>query len=730
MSYAEGEVEKTPMDPSNDLCEVLEQHIQSYALLISPGLSSPSRPPRELSIFPDQYDVPIDHKHLYSSPEWTNRTWQSFKSYLSKPASFQLPISKVSEILAAGQEERREDLDDDYICLSSPEELPASPADMDMEHSLSDHESPLNGEASMDTSNAELQVSPASVPQSTVRNSLQAGDDKKAQNCSNLTELNKADDTKVNHLIPTSEDLPAELVVSITSAEQRDTGEALSSVSALSTAKHGDFHFSGFSPIAKLQTADKNYVGNQNEKTRKLLQPSVVTKLGRRRKRGKVRRIHSQAQKKVSKPGVETRSLQTVISAMEVDSLNCNTNEQPKEVDFPQLNNSLKTRWKKLHRRKRRFGKLSSKNKKVRSGTIGSGKAKENKLDNRQRSLESSILMELEAFHLRKKTERWDLKPVVSECRRILVPFGSVDIADKVRSLKVKFQATKNDKCLEKTSPDVPVTRPDSVEMEKETSIASQTEVTETVAADSTSSVDNIPSVTNVTSEQSIVEQPVNDNNSVLSTTDLNISSSQNNADNLLVHVQRNQTDTLSPVKHLSKGEYLLSRLKSVLSRRKRKLDLIHNEENVENACQEDEPCLKKANVDSDSETLKCNNATTPTANFVISQVSDMPSVDPAFARYLGLTPKVSLHEVQKTVGQAVQQQKYSMENEKPVYLDNRMQIMQRPLSIFPRRKRIKTLKMHQGISAEIVKKKCKSVVRFFLGGEGLSNTRFILYYA
>lgn len=737
MSYAEGEVEKTPMDPSNDLCEVFAQHIQSYAMLINPGPSSPSRPPRELSIFPDQYDVPIDHKHLYSSPEWTNRTWQSFKSYLSKPASFQLPISKVSEILVAGQEERREDLDDDvYICLSSPEESPSSPVGMDMEHSLSDHESPLNDEASVDTSNAELQVSPVSVPQSIVKDSLQAGDNTK-ENCNNLTELNKSD-TKVKRLLtPTPEDLPAELIVSITSAEQRVTDETLSNVSALSTTKHGDFHFSGFPPIAKLQAADINSVGNQTDKTRKLLHPSGVTKL--RRKPGKLRRKPSRAQKTVSKPGVETRSLQTVMSALEVDSFNCNTNKHTKELDAPRLNNSLKTRWKKLQRRKCRFGKPSSKNK-VRSGPIGSAKAEENNTDDGRQSLESTILMELEAFHLRKKTERWDLKPVISECRRILVPFGSVDIADQVRSLKVTLQATKNEECLEKTLPDVPVTRPDSVEMEKETSITSQTKVTETVAADSTSRVDNIQSDTNVTSEQSTLEQPA-DNSSVFSTTDLNISSSQNNnSDNLLVHViQNNQTDTLSPVKHLSKGEYLLSRLKSVLSRRKRKLDLLHNDEKVENTSQDDEPHLKKANVEleSETETLTCNNATTPTVNSSVSQVSEMPSVDLAFARYLGLTPKGSLHKVQKTEGQDAHQQKYSMENEKLVSLDKQLQIVQKPPSMFPRRKRIKTLKMHQGISAEIVKKKCKSIVRlylivffFFLLRGGLFNARSLLYYA
>uniref|UniRef100_A0A096MD55 Transcription activation suppressor family member 2 n=1 Tax=Poecilia formosa TaxID=48698 RepID=A0A096MD55_POEFO len=107
LSYAEGEAEKTSMDPKDELCEVLTEHMQSYATLINPGFSSsPSRPSRELGMFPDHYDVAEAHRHLYSSPEWNNRTWETFKSYLSKPNSFELPVAKVSEILASGQEER------------------------------------------------------------------------------------------------------------------------------------------------------------------------------------------------------------------------------------------------------------------------------------------------------------------------------------------------------------------------------------------------------------------------------------------------------------------------------------------------------------------------------------------------------------------------------------------------------------------------------------------------
>uniref|UniRef100_A0A3Q2ZP21 Uncharacterized LOC108230070 n=1 Tax=Kryptolebias marmoratus TaxID=37003 RepID=A0A3Q2ZP21_KRYMA len=639
LSYAEGEVEKTPVEPSFELCEVLAQHMQSYATLINPGLStSPPRPSRELSIFPDQYDVSDVHRHLYSSPEWTNRTWQSFKSYLSKPASFQLQVSRVSEILAAGQEERREDLDDEvYICLSSPEEAPASPVGMDLEDDLSDHQSPLNVEASANASNAEARVSPICVLQSIVMDNLQVGDvTKDNQNFTALTELNPTDDTKAKRLFPphASDDLPAELIVSITSAEQRVTDETLSSGSALSTTKHGDFQFSGFSPIAKLQTADVNSVSDDTDKTKLLLDTTVVTKL-RRRKRGRLRRKFYKAQKRVSKPRVETPSLQPVVAAVEVDHLNCSTNEHPKELDLPPLNKALKTRWKKF-RRKRRFGKLSSKAKKLRSATVGSAAAEKYNKDGVKRSLETTISMELEDFHLRKKIERWDLKPVISECRRILVPFGSVDIADQVRSLKVKLQPTENDECLEK--PDVPVSILDIVETEKESSIASQTEVTETVAADSSDSAGNLQSIATVTPEQSVLPQPVDHNDSVSSSSDLNVSSSKtNDTDNFpLLPDQGHHTETLSPVKRLAKGEYLLSRLKSVLSRRKRKADLLDSDEKIEDTCHGDEPRLKKTSVDSDTETLKCNKATTPDANSSVSEASTTLSVDPLFAYYLG----------------------------------------------------------------------------------------------
>nr|XP_029490825.1 uncharacterized protein LOC115109709 isoform X4 [Oncorhynchus nerka] len=129
LNYAETEVEKCLPEQSGELRGLLEQHIQSYAALIHPGLTiSPSR---EASIFPDQFDVPDALKYLYSTPKWTEKGWKCLKSYFHQPGSFELSVSRATELLAAGREERGDEPDDDvYYCLSSPEGPPMTPASL------------------------------------------------------------------------------------------------------------------------------------------------------------------------------------------------------------------------------------------------------------------------------------------------------------------------------------------------------------------------------------------------------------------------------------------------------------------------------------------------------------------------------------------------------------------------------------------------------------------------
>ncbi|XP_044050552.1 uncharacterized protein tasor2 isoform X2 [Siniperca chuatsi] len=698
LSYAEGEVEKTPIDPSEELCEVLAHHMQSYVALINPGLAlSPSR---EVSIFPDQYDVPDAHKHLYSSPEWTNGAWQSFKSYLSKPVSFQLPVSKASEILAAGQEERIEDLDDDvYICLSSPEEAPANPVSTGLEDQLTGQKSPVNVET-VDSciTSSEAKADLTAVPQNVVPDDLQAGDTNK-----DLTALIKTDDMGSKHLLTpsTSDDLPAELIVSITSAERTVTCESLSLVSTESATKHNDFQLTGFS-TAKLQTAGVNSLNGVTVNTKKVLDCHEVTNLTKTKRR-KLGRGHSKRRKKVSKACVETSSLQTVKIPVEVDNLKSQKEDQGKESSgHPQLSNPSNTDWRKVRRRKRKFGKLSSNNKKVRSATIGLAVAEENKSDPGQQSLESTILRELEACPLRRKMLRWDLKPVISECGRILVPHGCTDIADQIKTLKDKFHYTKDEKCPEKMLVDAPVNANDTVEMEQEFSTAPETGVDETEATTSKYQGNHLQNivVSHINPEHSILRQSDHGNCSMTLNPVSREHSSKNDG---TIHppseaVKEKHTDTLSPGKCATKGEFLLSKLKSVLLLGKRKTGHLVSEQMTADTAQDAGPCLKMSKADSDTGMLKSNDAITSVQDTNVKGVSKMLSVDPLFALALGLTPKERPDKIQKTDVQDTQQRKDSSETQE--------EIIQRPLSIFPRRSRIKTLKKHQGISAEHVRKK------------------------
>ncbi|XP_068579122.1 protein TASOR 2 isoform X2 [Cebidichthys violaceus] len=700
LSYAEGEVEKTPIDPSEELCEVLAQHMQTYAALINPGLAS--SPTREVSFFPDQYDVPDAHKHLYSSPEWTNRAWQSFRSYLSKPDSFQLPLSKASEILAAGQEERMEDLDDDvYICLSSPEGPPTKSVGIESEDQLTGQRSPVNSETPVDTWDVESQVDLKTVPQNVVPDDVQAGDDTKDTGKSSLSVLIKADDMGAkNHLTPsTSDDLPAELIVSITSAEQTVTDEGLSIISTVSGTKRNDFQLSGFS-TAKLQTEGVNSLNDESVTTKKVLDCPEAKNLTKTKRR-KLRRGHYKIRKKVSKACIKTHSLKVPV---EDGNLSQKEYQAKDSSGHPQLSHPSNSDRRKVQMRKCKFRQLSSKTEKVGSASVGLAVPEEKKTEPGQQSLESTIFMDFEASPLRKKTERWDLKPVISECGRILVPHGSVDFADQIKSLKEKFQSTKDEQCSEKMLVDTSVKAHDSDKMVQESSPTPETTVGETEATTSKDGGNHLQHVvSDVNPEHSILE-PAGDGSSSLALNSESIedfSKTDGTATPLSEAVEGKRADTLSPGKIAKKGEFLLSKLKSVLLRGKRKTDLLVSEKTTADTTQCTEPCLKKGKVDSHSGNLKSNYAimSVQDTNVCVKEVSKMLSVDPIFAYALGLTPKEPADKIQKTDGQDTQQEQS--------ILGKQPQILHRPSPIFARRGRIKTLKKHQGISTEYVKKKC-----------------------
>ncbi|XP_034391151.1 uncharacterized protein tasor2 isoform X2 [Cyclopterus lumpus] len=695
LSYAEAEVEKTPFDPSEEFCEVLAQHMQTYAALINPGLAS--SPTREVSIFPDQYDVPDAHKHLYSSPEWTNKAWQSFRSYLNKPDSFQLPVSKASEILAAGQEERMEDLDDDvYICLSSPEEQPDKSVSMESEDQLTVQISPVNSETPVDSciTNTESQVDFITVPQNVVPDDVQVGDTSKDTAKSELSVLNKTDDMGAKNLLTpsTSDDLPAELIVSITSAEQTITNEGLSMISTVSATKQNYFQLSVFS-TAKLQTEEVNCRKEVNVAPKKFLDCPGFTKNKRRGRRG-----HYKSRKKVSKACVETPSLQIPV---EDDNLKSRKEFRAKgSSGHPKFSPPSNVDRRKVQMRMCKFRQLSI-NEKVNSASIGLAVPDEKKTDPGQQSLESTISMDIEAYPLRKKTERWDLKPVISECGRILVPHGSVDFADQIKFLKDKLQSTKDEQCLEKMLIDTFVN--DSDEIVQESDPTQETAVGKTEATTSKDGGNHLQRVVNNVIPGHSILVPSDDGKGSLilnSESSEHFSRTDGTATPPSEAVKEKHTDTLSPGKIAKKGEFLLSKLKSVLLRGKRKTDLLVSEETTADTAQDTEPCLKKGKVDLQARNLKSNYTITSVqdTNVCVKEVSKMLSVDPIFAYALGLTPRETVDKIPKTDGRDIQQEQ--------TVLDKQLQIIHRPPPIFPRRGRIKTLKKHQGISTEYVKQK------------------------
>ncbi|XP_076590197.1 uncharacterized protein tasor2 [Chaetodon auriga] len=703
LSYAEGEVEKTPTDPNEELSEVFVQHMQSYAALINPGLAlSPSR---DTSSFPDQYDVPDADKHLYLLPEWTDRAWQNFRSYLSKPVSFELPVSKASEILAAGQEERIEDLDDGvYICLSSPEDAPASHVGVESEDQLTGQEAAVNVEATLDhcITSVEAQVDITTAPQNIAPDDLRPGDVTKDTEKSELTVFIKTDDIGTRNLLTTctADNLPTEMIVSITSAERTVTDGSLSVIGTESATKHIDFKLSGF-PAARLQMAGLNSMSDETDKTKQVFNCPEVTNLSKT-KHKKLHRGHSKGQRHAPKVCIETPV------PVEDDDLSLKEDQSKVSTGHPQLSNPSNVDWRKARRRKRKFGTLSSKNKKVRSATVGLPVTEEKKADPGQQNFESTILMELGACPLRKKTERWDLKPVISECGRILVPHGSIDVADQIKNLKVKLPLTKDEPCPEKLLVDATMNAHDTVEMQQESSTAPETTVDEPGVTTSEGEGSHPQNVSNVNHEHIILRTSDGNGSLTLNPESTEHSSKDDGTDTPpLKTFQEKHMDTPSPRNCATKGEFLLNKLKSVLLRGNRKTGTLGSEKMTADTAPNTEPCLKKAKVDSDFGMLKTDDA----VNFLqdtslgVKEVSNMLSVDPLFAYALGLTPKETGDKIQKSEGQDTQQRKDSSETEEKNSLDKQPQITQRPLSIFPRRGRIKTLKKHQGISAEYVKR-------------------------
>uniref|UniRef100_A0A3B3BX95 Uncharacterized LOC112152121 n=1 Tax=Oryzias melastigma TaxID=30732 RepID=A0A3B3BX95_ORYME len=645
LSYAESELEKTLMNQDQKLCDVLLEHMQSYATLINPGLAT--SPSRDVSMFPDQYDVAEAHRHIYSKPEWTCNAWQSLSSYMSKPETFQLPLATVLEILAARQADQREELDDDvYICLSSPEETQAHHLDLDVEDELPHQQSPVSIEKSLDIGvpNSETHLDVTTVPENFSPSDVA----KDSKSYRSLIEQDQADSGI--SICPTLEDLPAELIVSITSAEQ-------SVISPVPAANPNNFQFSGFSTGDSFPSVDEKSLSKETEKIKKVLDSSEVSQrvsvsANLTGKKQKQRRGFIKALENTSKPCNDAYSLPVGVTPMEVDGLNYRTDEHTKEMDHPPLRDSSKTNWRRFHKRKRIFGKL--KRKKAILTT-------EQKIDSGKLALGRTILTESEAFSLKRKTERWDLKPIISICGRILVPHGSGQVDDLLKSFNVKPQ----------------------IEIEQDSDISSLT-------VEKTKATKSIFEENHHLSADSSLEQSHCEDLVALASNTSATSLENNDTNTLLQQTQEKKTELFSPTKMTTEGE-VLDRLKTALSKRKAKTGHLETSEKMENSTQDIEPCVKKVKVQ--SEEAKCETASTQETKDNDAGVEKMLSVDPSFAFALGLTQKISPKEGLSKQDQEAQQIKGLNDDQERTSLGVTNTL---PITL-TRRHRIKRLKKHEG---------------------------------
>lgn len=399
LSYTEGAAKETSVNPSKKLSEVFEQQWQNYPSVTAPGMAAC---PKENVVISDRCRVPDTDRHLSSVPGWTNAAWQNFSSYLRKPDLFQIPVSKTSDVLFPGQKQEVEGIVDSVsLCMLSPEEVPTSPVDLVSEGCLTSQDSAVTSS-----------VDGSAEGHAGVKTSLQ--NDELGDLLIKTGEM----DTKSS---PSSADLRAELIVSITSAEPAVSGS--DSVDAESKTKCNAFQVS--------RSQEEISVGEEEDTTKKDLESA--------------RKAHRGNSKGLKPPPKASQELE-------------HKRKDHEARDSSELNVDIHAR----ETQKRKFGKLS-KNKKLKAAPVGLTPAEEKRSDHEK------VPMKVEAYGMRRKMEHWDLKPVISKCGRVLVPHGSVDIFEQIKDLRNAAQPGNDLNCEKITATSANVNDVSKMEQDSKT---------------------------------------------------------------------------------------------------------------------------------------------------------------------------------------------------------------------------------------------------------------------
>lgn len=381
--YAELAAEDTSVHPGEQLSEVIEQQLQSCTAVSTPGMVAS---PQENGLISDGCRVADPDGPLSSVPEWTSAAWQNFSSYLRKPDSFQIPVSKTPDALFPAQEKKAEDIADGVSqCMLAPEKVtvPGSHLNLGSVGCLTSQSSAAADKSSVDGS-TEGQTDVKTSPQGVRLGAL----------------LMKSGDMGTKSSA-SSGDLRAELIVSITSAEPTVSGSHL--VDSESKTKCHAIQLSGF------QTEMSE--GEQKETAKKDRESSKKAYRGNSRGARPPPKACQELEHKHKDDGASnTPQLHVDINSCEAQT--------------------------------RKFGRLL-KNKKLKSAAVALTPAEEKKSDG------GNVPMKPEVYGIRRKMEHWDLKPVISKCGRILVPHGSVNIFEQIGDLRTATPSGNDRDCEE-----------------------------------------------------------------------------------------------------------------------------------------------------------------------------------------------------------------------------------------------------------------------------------------
>ncbi|XP_046889551.1 uncharacterized protein tasor2 isoform X3 [Hypomesus transpacificus] len=669
LSYAETEVDKCLLDQKEELCEVMEQHIQNYAALIHPGLEvSPSR---EASFFPDQYDVPDALKYLYSSPVWTDKAFQRLQSYLNRPNPFQLSVSKATELLAAGREERGDEQDDDvYYCLSSPEGGPRTPASCGTE-GQSGGEIPVYAYTQMcrDASETGLEnirkdINSVVSEQSALSQlAVLAKDLHEPATAVYLTADRLTEVTEASASL-TSDDISTGLVASVTSAQRTipvfpEEEKCDMQNAALANSRAGQLELQVCSfPNNKLQ------VEHNNSSNGKFAVKKIISEL-------------------------------------------------------PETTPQLKVDWRKLPRRRRKVqGGLQSQGNQDGKLTKRVLRSSAQIVQYKEPETEENVVL---SHPLKRKTERWDLKAITTKCGRIFVPHGSEDVSKDTQSLGDRRRRKPHEECIGERMVEALVqvkSYSSALEM-----IRRKRSITET-----TDGEQNSPN-----SDCSVVHsenKALNDDTDLLNR---NSDAKDNSSKVILTQVNCTTSLAIEPPASLSndkgtkKREFValsFSKLKKVLSRGGKGKPPQPVDQNQDSTSLTTEPLPKKSKIDKGTETLENVNMSELdklTLDVGTVEVTQTKPLDPDLARALGLAPKALRDDTQKTPKSDSQLRKGSLRKVDPTTPKGKSDKMPQPSpSSFPTSPTMGRMRPLQkrGVSTETIRKKCA-----FLQVPALSRT-------